>query len=373
MNQTDLVGDELNKLAAQYALCRANSVRQQVGPASVGWGLLGASQVAENQMIPALRRQPAAAGEQTGAWVAAVFSHNEHRARVFADANQIPSTAVNLADLLERRAIHAVYVSSDPRRHFPLVMAALLAGKHVLCEPPLALSVEEARSLVETATNRGLMLSVNFTARANPGVRVLRQLLLNDALGDVLGGAISNLTNLPTHRQTWRLQAPGGGVILDRTIHDVDLLRFLFRDEIATVYALRGQSSLAPPGLNQVEEELIGQVRLARQGIVIRLHDAFFLAHRPPTVVLDGTHQSVRIEYWSNSARLPALFLHRRQQATLLDLPLIDPFWLTIYEFQRSLRGAETLLATGQDGLRAAALAKVFYQALHEEKAVRLR
>lgn len=365
MSQNEPAFAELDAVAEHYAACSGQRRRQRVGAASVGWGLLGASQVAQQHTIPAIRTQPPAlqVDNQAGAWVAALFSHNERLAHRFADQNQIPTVCLNLSDLLARRDVQCVYVSSHPRHHHALVMAALTAGKHVLCEPPLALTVDEAHTLVQTAADRGLLLGVNFVARTTPALWMLRQLIRQDALGDVLGGLVSNVALLPPHRQTWRLLPGGGGVIYDRTLHSFDLLRFLFDGEVASVFGAAGLTVLGQSGAARVEEEVVGQAQLARHGIQILLHDAFFIAHRPARVELNGTHAGVTVEHWSGGERQATLALHRHERTTALAVPAIDPFWWAIHRFQRALAG-DRLPATGEDSLPSLAAANALHKSI---------
>ncbi|MDQ3248718.1 MAG: Gfo/Idh/MocA family oxidoreductase, partial [Chloroflexota bacterium] len=117
----------LAELAELYSTSLQQRRRLSIGAQTVGWGLLGASRMAEQHMVNAIRNQPAVADTPTmaGAAVIGVFSHNERRAGAFAEANQIAHAAVNLDDLLGRRDIQCVYVGSHPRHHAPLTLAAL--------------------------------------------------------------------------------------------------------------------------------------------------------------------------------------------------------------------------------------------------------
>jgi 1,5-anhydro-D-fructose reductase (1,5-anhydro-D-mannitol-forming) len=363
--------DNLADWAARYA-ATSRQTRLRVGPASLGWGVLGASAVAEQHFLPALRRQPPApnAPDQAGAWAAAIFSHNERRAARFADLNQLPTTAVNLTDLLERRTIQCVYISSHPRHHAPLIMAALAAGKHVLCEPPMALSAPEAQTLVLAAADRGLVLAVNFAARGNPAVQTLRRLIQEHALGDILSGRISNLTLLPPHRQTWRLQANGGGILFDRTLHSLDLARFLLAEEMALVYAAAGPSLLSQTTGGQLPEEVVGYGQLARRRTLIQFHDAWSIAHRPAILLIDGTHGSATVEQWTGVGGAPSLSLRRLEQSSAVPLPVFDPFWLAIHQFQQAIAGNAAPLASGDDGLRALILAEALMQSIRDKAPV---
>jgi 1,5-anhydro-D-fructose reductase (1,5-anhydro-D-mannitol-forming) len=362
-------GHPLNEWAALYAAWRNPRVRLRVGSASVGWGLLGASAVAARSFLPALRSQPPAVGggQVASAWAGAIFSHNERLAAHFADANQIPTVAVNLTDLLDRHDIQCVYVSSHPRHHYPLTMAALAAGKHVLCEPPLALTVEEAQTLVQAAADRGRVLGVNFVARANPAVQVMHTWLRNDRLGDLLGGRVSNTALLPTQQQTWRLQPGGGGVVIDRTIHDLDVVRFLLGDEIASLYGAAGPATLSQSARMQVPEEVVGHVQLAHRPLLVQIHDGWSLAHRPTLLELNGTYQSTTIEHWTGHGPQPTLTATRLHHRSELPLPVVDPFWVSILRFQQAVAGAGRPLATGEDGLQSVILADALLRSLREK------
>ena len=149
--------------------------------------------------------------------------HDTNRARSFADAHYIPHFYVNLADLLENPAIHCVYISGHPRHRVAATLAALSAGKHVLCETPLALSTDDGLTMTHTASRHGLVLAVNHHLRADPALHKMRQLLAEGLIGGILGGRIHNTALLHPKQQTWRLQPNGGGIVLDRTIHDIDL------------------------------------------------------------------------------------------------------------------------------------------------------
>lgn len=372
MTPTEVTNSELTTWATLYASCRERRTPLPVGPNSIGWGIVGASHVAERFAIPAIRRQPPVE-QQAGAWVASIFSHNERRARQFADANQIPLTALNFTDLLERHDIQAIYLGNHPRHHYAFGLAALLAGKHLFCEPPLALTATEAQTLQETAAHRGLILAVNFVARANPAVRWVRQALQENELGDLLAGQVHNLTLLPVSQQSWRLRANGGGVLYDRTQHDLDLLRFLFADEISTVYAAGGLRLLGAEGREEVDEAITGQVQLARTRLTIQLHDALFVGQRPALLRLDGTQGALDVEAWSSPDRMAKIIQHAHGDQTEISVPFYDPFWLAIHHFQMAIRNGGTPLANGEDGWRALLALQAVQHSLRDRVLSRVR
>jgi 1,5-anhydro-D-fructose reductase (1,5-anhydro-D-mannitol-forming) len=361
-------------LAQLYAASKDQWQALQITPHSLGWGLLGASHVAEQFAIKAIRQQPILTDGRPGvnAWVVAVFSHNERRARDFANQNQLPHAYVNLSDLLARRDIHAVYVSSHPRHHYPLVMAALHAGKHVLCETPLALSLAEARLLVLTAADRGLLLGVNFSARGHPVVQQLRVLVDNAEIGDILGVRISNARLLPAQQQSWRLQANGGGVLFDRTIHDIDLLHYLLRDEISLVYATSTQQILREPNQQQVEEDLFVQGEMRCGQVSFQLHDSFILGHYPPSIEIYGTRGALIAHRPHLSPAQGVIFLRRHESSQEIPTPAIEPFWQSIYHFNAALRSESAPLATGVEGIQSLNVILALQRSLREKSPIRV-
>lgn len=366
--------DPLERLAAYYAACCNSQRRLSIGPQSLGWGLLGASNVAEQWLIQAIRQQPAApnASQVAGAWIIALFSHNERRGRNFAQAHQIPHADLNLTDLLRRREIQAVYISSHPRHHYALTMAALAAGKHVLCETPLALNLEEATTAYQTAQDRGLVLGVNHALRGHPAVQKVRSLLQQGVIGDLLGGRITQTRGLPPAQQTWRLQGHGGGVLLDRTIHTLDLVRYLLADELATVYAVSTQHILQEITHYQCEEDVLCHVRMQQNGLTLQLHDSFVIGHQPSILELYGAHGTLHVLNWADSPPACQLWLWRHGQPEAIPVPILDPYWHSVYTFTGAVRGHSTPLATAADGVISLTAALAAQRSLRERAVIPL-
>jgi len=369
-------------LAALAELYQAsvNQHRQQVGADSLGWGILGASQMAERWMVDAIRYQPPAptAPGVAGSWAVGIYSHNERRAQQFAQTKQIPHAFVNLDDLLGRREIQCVYIGSHPRHHFPLTMAALAAGKHVLCETPLALTLDEAYRMEQAAADRGLLLGVNHARRAIPAIEQMRTLLANQTIGDMLGGRISHALLLRPQFQTWRLQINGGGVVFDRTIHAIDLLRFLLADEIAEVMAVSAPPMLGqraqPAGTKSVAEDVQTTVRLAQHNVLFHLHDSFLIPHHTTSIEVYGSAGTLVARNVFEDTADSQLWLVRNEQITplLATSPVTSPtpYWLSIYRFNQAVRGHTTPLATANDGMASLAIALAIHQSLEERSPV---
>jgi 1,5-anhydro-D-fructose reductase (1,5-anhydro-D-mannitol-forming) len=323
--------------------------------------------VAAELFVPALRALPAVAGDSPSvpnhvpnhvssrapdSVALGIFSHNEHRARAFADFHAIPHPFPNLADLLAQPAIHCVYVSNHPRHHAQTVLAALAAGKHVFCEPPLALTVEEAERVAHTALDRGRILALNYQRRGDPALRTLRELVADHTIGDLVGGRISHTGVLPTVRQSWRLRPQGGGVLLDRTAHTVDLLRFLLRDEIENAYCASAQQFLG----DYVEEDVISIFAMRRNNIAIQTHDSFVVTPTPLSIELYGNSGTLTVYDCWRSDRPSELWLYRHGQSTLIPTEKSDPFLASLQAFVRAVRTQGAPLASGADGVNNLAI-----------------
>jgi 1,5-anhydro-D-fructose reductase (1,5-anhydro-D-mannitol-forming) len=333
---------------------RVQEARRQVGDQSIGWAILGASSRAQEFMVDAIRTQPAPPNvpHQVGAWVAGVYSHNEQRAQAFAERTKLPHHFLNLTDILERQSIHCIYVGSHPRHHYPLVMAALSAGKHVLCEPPLALTLEEAQSMQQAAAFRAL-----------PAIQKAHELLHTGAIGDLLGGRISNTRLLPAQQQTWRLKPKGGGVLFSQTIHDIDILRYLLQDEVATIFATR-TSPILSESESSVEENVLATVHMQRTRIALQLHDSFIMPHQPTLLELYGSTAVLQVRHWCDDHNESHLLFVRNGQVETIAVDAARPDWWSVYRFNAAVRTGAPLLATAEDGCRSLATVLAAQQSL---------
>jgi 1,5-anhydro-D-fructose reductase (1,5-anhydro-D-mannitol-forming) len=277
------------------------------------------------------------------AWAAAVFSHSPYRAREFALQQQIPLFDSDLDTLLARSEIRYVYVCNHPRHHGQTVLAALRAGKHVLCEPPLALNLEEAHYLHNAAANRGLTLAANYQHRQDPSLEVLRKLVAEHDLGTVIGGYIRNCVLLPPALQTWRVEPAWGGILFDRTLRTVDLLRFLLQGEIASVQArsgLRMFSGEEPAGEDLERASTIEDahciVTMKPGGATFHLHDSYLLPHAPSRIDLFGASGSVTIMPWSETGA-SAMSIYRHGERLQVHTPQTSSWQRTILAFESSV------------------------------------
>ena len=134
------------------------------------WGLIGASDIAANSLIPAIRAQP-------GGEVVGVYSRSAGARRGVRAAARHPAQHGPARGSPRRRGVEAVYVSTTNERHRDETAAAASAGKSVLCEKPLALTVEDAHTMVEACAKAGVVLATNHGRRNDPVFRTAQRLV----------------------------------------------------------------------------------------------------------------------------------------------------------------------------------------------------
>ncbi|MEZ4636417.1 MAG: Gfo/Idh/MocA family oxidoreductase [Caldilineaceae bacterium] len=151
---------------------------------------MGVSRIADVAMLDAIRHQPLLpeAADVIPSWVMGVYSRSDHRARDFAQRRQIPYAFDNLDEMWDRPEIQCVYISTQPQYQAELALTAIEAGKHVLCETPLALSAEDARR-VGAEREKNVLLAVDYALRSHPALARCAELIRDYTIGDVLGVA----------------------------------------------------------------------------------------------------------------------------------------------------------------------------------------
>lgn len=213
----------------------------------VGWGIIGAGDIAHRVMAPAMRECPHSE-------LVAVTRTTLQGAREFARMHGVRRAYDNLEDLLADSEVEAVYVATPVARHLPDTLAAAAAGRHVLCEKPLALNVAEGEEMEEACRRAGITFMTCYYQRFNARHRKMKELLDAGAIGHATSARVNFSGRSLVNPEAWR-QDPalgGGGPYMDMGTHAVDLLRFFlgdvlevaaFTDVLAGDYAVEDTAS----------------------------------------------------------------------------------------------------------------------------------
>lgn len=177
----------------------------------------------------------AACLKRLGVDVTAVYDHDEARGRAFAE--RIGSQFYASRDeLLAQPDISAVGVYGENALHAELVIAAAKAGKHVMCEKPLATSRKEGLAMVEACRKAGVVFQTFFPCRWLPSVRRAKALIESGHIGRIIAIKGTNHGGCPGG---WFVdpKLAGGGAVFDHTVHVTDLMRWITGSEPVSVYA----------------------------------------------------------------------------------------------------------------------------------------
>ena len=195
------------------------------------WGVLGAAKIAVEKVIPAMQR---------GEWseVVAVASRDAERAAALARAAGVAKAYGSYEGLLADAEVEAVYLPLPNHLHVPWAVRAAEAGKHVLCEKPVALDAAGARLLVEARDRTGVKIQEAFMVRTHPQWAAARELARSGRIGELraVDCVFSYFNRDP--RNIRNLPAAGGGALMDIGCYPVHVSRFLFGGEPRRVLAL---------------------------------------------------------------------------------------------------------------------------------------
>jgi predicted dehydrogenase len=190
----------------------------------VRWAVLGAARIATTKVIPAL---------QNGEWseVLAISSRDLVKAQRVAHDLKIPKAFGSYEEALADPDVEAVYIPLPNHLHVPWSIRAAEAGKHVLCEKPIAVSTDECRKLIEVRDRTKLKIGEAFMVRTHPQWLRARELVRSGGIGGLQAVicVFSYFNRDPANIRNVR--EFGGGALMDIGCYPIQISRFLFGEE----------------------------------------------------------------------------------------------------------------------------------------------
>jgi 1,5-anhydro-D-fructose reductase (1,5-anhydro-D-mannitol-forming) len=320
----------------------------------VGWGFVGASTIAREHMLGAVRAQP-------GHEVVAIASGDLQRARDFAQQHGIAQAHAEIASLLTDPAVDVVYISSTNEQHCDQALAAIAAGKHVLCEKPLALTVEDARRMVGAAQRAGLIFATNHHLRNAATHRKMRELIQAGAIGKPLFARVHHAIYLRPQVQGWRINsaAAGGGVILDICVHAADTLRFALAAEPVEAIGMSQRGFLSANG---VEDGVMAVVRMDN-GVLAQIHAAYTVRHAGTGFEVHGEAGSLWARDSMTVRAAGDVLLRTADGETIVEVDHEPLYAVGVRRFCAALASGDGPSATGDDGVRSLQVALAIAEA----------
>jgi predicted dehydrogenase len=316
----------------------------------VRWGILGTARI-NRRLVPALH---------ASRWgkLCAVASRDLARATAHAKQYVIPKAVQGYQTLLDDAAIDAVYIPLPNTEHVPWTLAAIAAGKHVLCEKPLALDPHDVDRIAAAASAAGVIVEEGFMYRHEPQTQRIVTVLRDGAIGTVRA-VVSGFTFLLDGDQNIRLSPSLGGGAL----WDVGSYPITFAQLIAGGYEPTMVFGTAAWTASGVDEEFMGLLRFGC-GMTANVYAGFRAEYRTWLEVL-GSHGALTVPNPFKPGPLEVLELERGGKVDRIEVtgsPAI--FVREIEDFEaRILDGAPAVVSLDESRRTAATIAALYASA----------
>lgn len=318
------------------------------------WALVGASDIAATKVLPAIRA--------VGDTAVVVRSGNRDHAEAWAREHEVPEAVTDLGAALQRDDVDAVYVSSVNAQHRVQVEAAAAAGKHVLAEKPLALSLEDAQAMVLACRAADVVMATNHHLPASPTHRAVRRAVQEGRVGEVRAVRVHHAVQLPDRLAGWRIDDPvGGGVVLDVTVHDAAAVAALLGGRALTAQAVGLNQDNASGGPFDAVMTLLEW----EGGTLVQTHDAYNNPHLPTSLHVLGTDGALVAEDCNTGDPVGTVTFWRGQVSEPIDVgPRDDLYEVTVRAFGAAVAGEGDVVVTGEDGVRSLAVSLAVLESL---------
>lgn len=327
---------------------------------TLGWGIIGLGRIAGSQVAPGIT----ACENST---LVSVVSRDRGRAGEFARAHGAANALDDYAKMLADPAVDAVYIATPNALHADQVVAAARAGKHVLCDKPLALTVEDARRCAEECRTAGVRLGIMFQTRYHDGLADAAKLVRDGGIGDVVVAEVtmSGGRNLP---KGWRTDPAlaGLGTLNNIGVHAFDVLRYLLGSEVTEVTALTDSE----PGY-RIDTTALVLLRFSG-GTIGYVHVNQSAPHARDDIVLYGTEGRVLGANLSRPQRDGTLTFTTAAGERSVPAGSRDAYRRVVDAFAEAVIGGRDPSPSGEDGVRSVELTTAIAEAVRKRKVVTL-
>ncbi|WP_114746621.1 Gfo/Idh/MocA family protein [Falsibacillus pallidus] len=298
--------------------------------------------------------------------LAAIYDDDPGRGEEAANRFDVPF--VEDAQAFLELPLDAVIICSENARHKEMTIMAAKAKKHILCEKPLALTVDEAEEMIEVCKEEGVLLQTAFPVRFSQSMQKLKRMIDHGELGEIIAMRSVNRGQNPGG---WFVdpKLAGGGAVFDHTVHMIDIMRWFLGKEIKEIYAT------VEHYFSEQEIDDAGLLTIEFEDGTIASHDTSwsrfskFPAWGDAAIEVIGTKKSVKADAFGEK------LFHYKNEAKSLQYSFLgnDIDQGLVEDFLQSVSNGTEPSITGFDGLKAVEAALAAYQSARESKPVLLR
>lgn len=327
----------------------------------LGWGVIGIGNIVRSTVAPAMVAEPECD-------LVAGVSRDQGRADDFAREFGARFAYTDYTQMLANPEVEAVFIATPNAFHSGQVIAAAAAGKHVLCDKPLANNPADARAAVEACSGAGVKLGVNFHNRHLPWVRDVSRLIADGVIGRVEMVQLQ-VASGPRHYDNWRAdpEMAGLGSVHNVGVHGLDFLRVLLGSDPIEVMAMFDVT----PGSGAVEMLALIQLRFGN-GALVQYNANERLRDPLNDIVIYGTEGRIAGRSFTRSRSDGELAVLTASGETITRYPAPEAHRLSLAAFTSAVLRGEEPNASGLDGLRSAQICEAIDRSAREGRLVQV-
>ena len=325
----------------------------------LGWGVIGIGSIVQTTIAPAMVAEPQCD-------LVAATSRDQGRADQFAESFGAKYAYTDYAKMLANPEVEAVFIATPNGLHAEQAIAAARAGKHVLCDKPLAINVDDARNVVSACAAAGIKLGVNFHYRQLPWVQDVTNMIRGGVVGDVRVIQME-VSSGPRHYDNWRAdQAMAGlGSVHNVGVHALDLLRVILGSEPVEVTAMFDQ----PARSGSVEMLGLLLIRF-ENGTLVYCNFNESLAYPVNDIRIYGSKGRISGAGITRSRVDGDLVVLTEDGETVTRYVAPEAHRMAVAAFTNSILAGESPIPSGEDGLRSAQLCRAIARSVETRRVV---
>lgn len=325
-------------------------------PKPLRWGLIGTGWVVADFFVPGLLKCP-------GSRLAACLGSSEEKSRAFAARFGIAHAHPTLDSLLSDRDVDAVYVATPNALHREAVVAAARAGKHVLCEKPFAISVDDARAMTRACADAGVTLRVAHQMRLEAVLDRAREIVRSGRLGKIAAISLERASANPP-RTTWRKDASQSGVVFDVGVHLLDQIQWITGQKFAEVAAFTMPDRAAGEPDNQIT--VLGRLDGDGHAVVRATRE---VASAENNLIVEGSAATL---ITSALRFVPEHTLKVRDKSGIEEerFPASPAYEWEVRAFERDVQGERSVLPDGDDCTQMVAVTCAVLEAVTQRRTI---
>jgi 1,5-anhydro-D-fructose reductase (1,5-anhydro-D-mannitol-forming) len=329
------------------------------GSGVLGWGIIGPGNIVQTTMAPAMVAEPECD-------LVAVVSRDQGRADDFARRFGARFAYTDYAEMLANPAVEAVFIATPNSLHADQVVAAAEAGKHVLCDKPLANNVPDAKRAFAACRDAGVKLGINFHNRHLPWVGDMSRLIADGAIGEVEMVQVQ-VASGPRHYDNWRAdpEIAGLGSVHNVGVHGLDFLRVLLRSDPVEVFAMFDNT----PGSGTVEMLALITMKFGN-GALVHYNANERLRDPLNDIVVYGSAGRILGRAFTRSRSDGEMTVLTDAGETVTSYPAPEAHRLSVVAFTRAVLDGAEPDASGLDGVRSAQICEAIERSARERRLV---